>query len=334
MGYPKHIYNRGLAELARRREAARELAAARAEEIAARIPEISAIRREMAETAAAVTKLVITSPKNAETALAGLRDKNLALQKRRSELLRAAGYPENYLSEQSPCEKCGGSGYEGGSMCSCLRELLRKEAYAELSAVSRIKDSAFSDFSLNMYPDRLDRNGISPRAHMAVVFEACKDYAAEFSPDARSLLLIGDTGLGKTHLSLAIAAAVTEAGFGVVYTPVQKLMDKLEAAKFSYAAEAKEQYARDTENVLSCDLLVLDDLGAEFITQFSAATLYNIVNTRLVEGRPAIISTNLDPAEIQAKYSPRMLSRLMGGYRSLKFMGNDVRFVKKTLQQG
>lgn len=332
MGYPKHIYKRATDELARRRDTARELSAARAEEIAAKLPEIPRIQRELAETASAVTRLVIASPENADSAIKGLRDKNLALQKQREERLRSAGYPGDYLSEQSPCEKCGGNGYSDGKMCTCLLELLRKEAYAELSAVSQVKNSSFSDFRLDMYPERPDRNGMSPREHMAGVFDACKKYAAGFSADSPSLFMIGETGLGKTHLSLAIAASVTEMGCGVVYTPVQKLMDKLEAAKFSYAPEAKEQYSRDLENVLTCDLLVLDDLGAEFITQFSASALYNIVNTRLVENRPSIISTNLGPAEIQQKYSPRMLSRLMGGYRSLKFMGSDIRFIRKVRQ--
>lgn len=329
MGYPKQVYKKAGEELARRREAAHELTEARAREIADKIPEIPKLQREMAETARAVTRIVIASPRDAKRQLDILRDRNLELQRRRGELLEQAGYSADYLAEQSACPKCGGGGYEGSAMCDCFRELLKKEAYAGLSAVSQVKNSSFSDFSLDMYPDSRTAKGSSPRAHMADVLAFCKEYAGEFSCGSPSLLMIGNTGLGKTHLSLAIAKVVTERGFGVVYTPVQKLTDKLEASKFSYAAEAKEQYARDMENFLSCDLLVLDDLGAEFITQFSSSALYNIVNTRLVEAKPVIISTNLDPADIESKYSPRMLSRLMGGCRALKFVGKDIRFEKK-----
>lgn len=327
MGYPKQVYRRANAELARRKDAARELTAARAKEIAEKIPETERIRAELAQTAASVTRLVITSPQKAEEELQQLRERSLALQERRAQLLKQAGYPADYLCEQTACPNCGGSGYTGFEMCECFRELLQKEARAELNAVSQAEKCTFDTFSLDMYPNA--PANASARAHMAAVLEECRKYSAEFTSASQSLLMIGHTGLGKTHLSLAIAAGVTAKGFGVVYTPVQKLMDRLESAKFSYAAEAKEQYAADIENATCCDLLVLDDLGAEFTTQFSASALYNIVNTRLVESRPTIISTNLEPAEIEAKYSQRMLSRLMGSYRALKFMGKDIRFVKK-----
>lgn len=332
MGYPKQVFKRASEELARRREAARELGLARAEEIAEKLPEIARIQREMAGTAIAVTKLVMASAGDISAQIEELREKNLELQRRRSEILIAAGYPGDYLAQRKACDKCGGSGYVGHDTCSCFVELLKKEAYAELGAVSQAKNSTFADFRLDYYPLEAGRGEISPRAHMSGVFEACKAYADSFSHSSPSLLMLGHTGLGKTHLSLAVAGEVTEKGFGAVYIPVQKLMDKLEAQKFSYAEKAKEQYARDLENVLECDLLVLDDLGAEFTTNFSSSVLYNIVNTRLVESRPTIISTNLEPAEIEEKYSPRMLSRLMGGYTVMKFVGKDIRFVKKMRQ--
>lgn len=330
MGYPKQIYQKAGEELARRREEARILNESRAAEIAGRIPEIPRIQREMAETAMAVTKVVIASPRKAREQLAALRDKNLELQRRRAELLVNAGYPADYLTERTACERCGGSGYIGSEMCGCLSGLLKKEAYAQLNSVSQVKNSAFCDFDLGMYPDTsASPGGAAPRERMADVLETCKRYAEGFSSASPSLLMIGQTGLGKTHLTLAICARVTERGCGVVYTPAQKLMDKLEAAKFSYSADAKERYAKDMENVLGCDLLALDDLGAEFTTSFSSSALYNIVNSRLVESKPTIISTNLDPAEIEAKYSQRMLSRLMGGYIALKFAGRDIRFIKR-----
>lgn len=333
MGYPKQVYKRASEELARRREAAGALYEQRVAEALKKLPELDSIRRELAETAMGVTRVVIASPSKAAEELEALRYKNLALQERREELLKSVGFPEDYLDAPKACDKCGGSGYVGSVMCECFHELLKTEAFKELSAVSQVRASTFDDFVTDMYPVQpLSDGAVSPRAHMTDIFNACKKYAAGFSSESSSLLMLGQTGLGKTHLSLAIASVVTSNGFGVVYTPVQKLIDKLEATKFSYAPEAKEQYARDLESVLSCDLLVLDDLGAEFLTQFSSSALYNIVNTRLVEARPSIISTNLEPAEIESKYSPRMLSRLMGGYRALRFLGKDIRFVKKALR--
>lgn len=330
MGYPKQVYQKANEELARRRQAAADLTAARVLEIARVVPEAPRIMREMAETAMNVTRTVIANPQRAEELISQLRERNLALQEQRAQLLKSAGYPADYLAEQKACDTCGGSGYIGSDLCGCLCELLKKEAAAQLGAVSQAENCTFENFNLGMYPDKPDaKTGVSPRAQMAEVFAACKDYAQAFTPKSPSLLMIGHTGLGKTHLSLAIAQAATRMGYGVLYTPVQRLTDKLESTKFSYAAEAKEQYAQDMESVLTCDLLVLDDLGAEFITQFSSSVIYNIVNTRLVEGRPFIISTNLEPAELEAKYSQRMFSRLIGGCRAFKFAGRDIRFLKK-----
>lgn len=332
MGYSKEVYSRAVKRLERRRADVRRENESRAAEIAEKLPQSAHIRREMAETALSVTRLLTTSPERAGEWIAELRDKNLALQQRLKELLRAAGYPADYLKEQTACEACGGGGYlpaGQGGMCACLKALLKEEALAALAEVSQIKNCTFETFDLTLYPDAGAAGAESPRRHMADVLDACKRYAAEFSAYSPSLLMLGRTGLGKTHLSLAICESLASRGFGVIYTPVQKLTDRLEAAKFAYGDSAREGYAAELESALSCDLLVLDDLGAEFVTQFSAAALYNVINSRLVEGRPSIVSTNLEPQEIGQKYMPRMSSRLMGGFHVLRFTGKDIRFEKK-----
>lgn len=330
MGYPKEVYDKAWETLSRRRQEARERTVARREEIHRTIPEIRQIEREMAMTASSVAKVVIADPSRAEEHIEELQHLNLTLQEKRQLLLQQKGYSCDYLAEQHGCDLCGDSGYVGIRMCACLRELLKKSAYASLGAVSQSANCTFQSFSLEYYPDKpVDASGVIPRQRMGQVLEACLQYARSFSRQSESLLLLGHTGLGKTHLSLAMAAAATEAGFGVVYTPVQKLMDRLESDKFSYKSEAKENYAGNMDYVLSCDLLVLDDLGTEFNTQFTGAVLYNIINSRLVENRPTIISTNLELNQIEEKYSQRMVSRLICTYKVLKFYGKDIRFVKK-----
>lgn len=333
MGYPKEVYNRAWEELSRRSQAARELTRTRREEIRRAVPEIARLEREMARTAATVARAIIADPDHAQENIARLSEQNLTMQHSRGELLMANGYPADYLAEQYGCPHCRDHGYVGAEMCGCLRRLLKREAYTQLSAVSQAGLCRFETFSLDYYPAKpVDGSGIVPRQRMAQILEVCGQYAATFSPGAQSLLLIGHTGLGKTHLSLAIAAAVTEAGYGVVYTPLQKLMDRLESNKFSRASGG-EQYAENIEFVTSCDLLVLDDLGTEFHTQFTGAVLYNIINTRLVEGRPTIISTNLELSQIEEKYSQRMVSRLVCSYKVLKFYGRDIRFIQKSEQK-
>jgi DNA replication protein DnaC len=333
LGYPKKVYDKAWEELERRRRASEDTLRARREEVRRRIPEIAEIERKMASGAASVARTIIAAPEKAEKLTLQLGRESAALQERRAALLLEYGYPDGYLAEKYTCDVCRDTGYRGREMCSCMKDLLRREAAAQLCAVSQSERCGFWNFELSLYPDEpVDSSGVVPRARMAEVLEACKRYAAGFSASAESLLLLGRTGLGKTHLSLAIAAAATEAGFGVIYTPVQRIMDTLEAEKFGRDSSPREQYSESTRTILACDLLVLDDLGTEFITQFSVSTLYNIINSRLVEGRPTIISTNLELADIEGRYSQRMVSRLVCGYQVLKFHGKDIRYIKQARQ--
>ena len=77
--------------------------------------------------------------------------------------------------------------------------------------------------------------------------------------------------------------------------------------------------------MINCDLLVLDDLGAEMPSAFSKAALYNLVNTRMLSKKPTIINTNLTMKEIAERYSERVASRLIGNYNANKFLGEDIR---------
>ena len=162
---------------------------------------------------------------------------------------------------------------------------------------------------------------------MAEVFERCKGYAQRFSNRSDSLLLMGRTGLGKTHLSLAIASSVMERGFGVVYASAQNLTDRAQREKFGRDTTGEDgEFLR---YALHCDLLIIDDLGSEFITPLSASVLFHVVNTRLIEGRATLASTNLSIDEMQQKYDQRLISRMLYSYVILPFAGDDIRMKKK-----
>ena len=154
----------------------------------------------------------------------------------------------------------------------------------------------------------------------------CMDYAKHFSASSPNLIMMGSTGLGKTHLSLAIARVVIEKGFGVVYGSVNNLIDKLEREHFG-----REEESSTRQSLMECDLLILDDLGTEFRTAFSSAELYNLVNTRQMAHRPTIISTNLTMRELESAYSSRFTSRIIADYVRCLFTGEDIR-QKKRMQ--
>ena len=156
---------------------------------------------------------------------------------------------------------------------------------------------------------------------MELNYHFCVDYARHFSPTSCSILMLGATGLGKTHLSFAIAKEVIDQGYGVIYGSVQNLIQQLEKEHFGRA----NGESHTEQMLLNCDLLILDDLGAEFSTQFSVSVIYNLVNTRLLTEKPIIVNTNLTIAELEKQYTGRVVSRMIGSYKVLPFVGRDIR---------
>ena len=174
----------------------------------------------------------------------------------------------------------------------------------------------FENFDLKYYSEE----GENPRRRMTAIFKLCKEYVIDFNPQkSENLLFMGQSGLGKTHLTLAIVSGVIEKGYNVVYGPCENLFSLIEKEKFT--GENKGSY----DAMIDCDLLVLDDLGAEIATPFSKAALYNLINTRMLSNKPTIINTNLTIKEIETRYTARVASRLIGSYNANKFLGEDIR---------
>lgn len=212
-------------------------------------------------------------------------------------------------------------------MCSCLQELCRQEQEKDLSTLLETGPADFSAFSLQYYSPRIDpAYGISPRESMQIVFDEARSWAENFSEDSASLLFSGGTGLGKTSLSACIAKSVSEKGYSIVYDTAVHMFSAFEAEKFR---TSQESLTGGTEKYFQCDLLIVDDLGTEMTTQFTISVLYTVVNTRLMNRRPAIISTNLKMDEIQRRYTPQIVSRLEGAYRTLPFVGSDIRLIRR-----
>ncbi|HIR56736.1 MAG TPA: ATP-binding protein [Candidatus Gallacutalibacter pullicola] len=326
MGYGKDVYQAVMEKLNLQRVAAEQESRRRRDDFYAACPRAAEIERLLSHTAVQAAKAVLGSGNSGEI-LAKLKENNLALQEERRQLLASAGLPEDYLQPHYQCPKCEDTGYIDGRMCSCLKELLRKEAYRRLNDSTPLSLCTFDSFSLSYYPDTSDSpDRPSPRAQIGKILSYCRRYAANFSPDSPSLLMQGGTGLGKTHLSLSIANEAIERGFGVIYGSTQNLASSLE----------KERFRRDSDDetnqmLLSCDLLILDDLGTEFSTSFIDAAIYNIVNTRLMSKRPTIISTNLSLREMETRYTERFVSRIIGSYIRLFFYGSDVRQQRRSL---
>ena len=190
--------------------------------------------------------------------------------------------------------------------------------YEQLCDVSPARECSFDNFSLAYY----DRE---QRTVMGRVVESCLRYVREFNRESKNLLFTGPPGLGKTHLSLAVAEGVVRSGWLIMYVSAPHLMDELERGKFQKDAAALEY----REIIFGCDLLVIDDLGTEMVTSYTRSEVYDLVNTRLNTSRPTIINTNLGLRDIEKKYTSRVYSRIAGTYAVVEFKGRDIRLQKR-----
>lgn len=253
--------------------------------------------------------------------LSQAREKNLALQREREALI-AENLPEGYLDERPICQRCGGTGYLGSNMCDCLEERCRREQQKIVSVLSGNQDN-FGSFRLDYYSDVVDpKFGASPRTIMAGNLQTCRRYAMTVTQtEGGNLLFVGGTGLGKTFLSACIARTVTERGYSVAYESSGHLFSMLEQAKFG----GDEESRRSARYFSQCDLLILDDLGTEVPGQFVTASLYTLLNDRIMAGKPMVVSTNLTIEDLKKRYTPQIVSRLRGSFTMLTFVGEDIR---------
>ncbi len=294
-------------------------------------PELRDIDRQLKGTILDIVGSALRTGRDPGPALQVIRDKNMDLQQRQAQLLQEMGYPADALDELPACPKCGDTGWVGAQMCDCLKIVYAQEQVKELSKLLNVGEQSFDQFSLDWYsPLPWPGESISPRENMELVYEVCLNYAQKFGKFFfQNLFLTGDPGLGKTFLSACIARTVAENGFSVVYDTASTILTQFEEGKFARDTEEGRQAREETNRYLHCDLLILDDLGSEARTPFFQSALYTLVNTRLVEGRATVISSNLSMEGIRNRYSGQVASRLEGEYQTLRFYGEDIRLQRK-----
>ena len=325
MAYSAEVFNIATDRLDDRRMAAESSAKYRKEQAYQLRPQLKEIDRKLAEIGASAAVAAIRSG-NAAKAVEELAQQSLSLQEEYERLLAEINLNAKALEPAYKCIECCDTGYielDGRTViCDCMKKLMSEISCEKLNAESPLKLSTFESFKLEYYSDRPDAKGSIPRNRMTKIFNYCRDYAYDFGLGSRCVLMRGATGLGKTHLSLAIANEVIRKGYTVVYVSAPDILSKLEREHFTYKYDSE---ADTFDSLIRCDLLIVDDLGTEFMSQFSRSTFYNIFNSRILAGKPVIISTNLTSEEMAETYSKRLLSRIMGSGDILDFTGEDVR---------
>lgn len=323
MAYSTEVVKRAREQLASQKADRESLIQQRLAEAYRQVPRIREIDRLLRQTMAAAVQTAFAKGEDVQTLMEQIKQENLSLQQERQTLIEA-NFRYGWLDETPICSHCGGTGYIGSTMCSCLAELCRQEQKKELTLLAG-SDASFDRFRLDYYPDAVDpKLGVNIRTVMSRTYEVCRQYAAGFGKNSDNLLFSGDTGLGKTFLSACIAKEVTERGFSVAYESAGHLFSKLERAKFEGDEEAREE----SKKYIACDLLIVDDLGTEMTGQFTVSALYTLINDRILSGKATIISTNLTTDAMARRYSPQIASRLRGSFQRVAFLGEDIRLKK------
>ncbi len=327
MEYSRQIVEKVLDEFAKKRQNAVNTAQERKEEMDRICPQLKEIDKALSMTGMKIFSSSLEGKDGLEKRIKALRKESRELLDDKKRILKLMGKPENYLDVNYSCEKCGDTGYIGINMCTCMKKALAKCAYESSGLGEALAEQGFDNFDLSFYSDEKKDGGISPRDNMTYVLSEAKDYVKKFGKpgNSQNLLFVGSTGLGKTHLSTAIAKGVIDKGYDVVYDTMQNIMHIFELSTFP----KDESASQDAERYTQSSLLIIDDLGTELKSRFSQNVLYNILNTRIMSGKPMIINTNLDDAkEFQKQYDDRINSRLIGNFRTFKFYGDDIRLKK------
>ncbi len=242
-------------------------------------------------------------------------------------LLREAGFGADYLEIPYTCAHCNDTGMREGKLCSCYLTLLSEALSAESGMGKLLRKQTFDTFDIGVYADTpFEGQAQSPRENMKTILNTCRRFAADFGSHTDSLLLYGSPGLGKTFLSSAIANALLAKGISVLYQSAGQIVDILSDARFGRGDDEARTVLK--AQLLKADLLIIDDLGTEFINSMTDADIFYIVNSRILAEKSTIISTNLSLADIGRVYSDRMLSRIMGHFTPLYFYGTDIRSMR------
>lgn len=265
-------------------------------------------------------------------------DENIKnLKKEKQDILNNANID---LRIKYECDICCDTGYikrenQKTIMCNCLKQKLLNLSY-NMSNLSDIKKDNFDNFNEDLFSDEINqlkyKSKISPRKNILAIKNACIKFVNNFDNlDEKNLLFIGNTGLGKTYMSNCIANSLIQNGKTVLYQTAPVLLETVIDNKFN---KYKNQNADDFyNNILTVDLLIIDDLGAECLNSMKVSELFTILNTRILNlnNKPTktIISTNLTIEQIFKIYEERIGSRIAGFYNIYHFFGEDLRLKKR-----
>ena len=325
---PIPIQPKILHEYEEKRRQALSGAAFRRLELYRRVPRIEEIDRELESTGISAVRTYLQNPGRDKAELVSeLKEHNRVLREEKKELMKNAGIPDGYLDPVYSCPICQDTGFIDGKHCRCLTQRLIDEAYEASGIREELSRNNFQTFDLSLFPRTvLEGQSVSPRKNMTQVSKMAYAYAENFPQNnPHSMLFYGGPGTGKTFLCDCIAKMVLDRGYTVLYLTANQLCTMMEEYRFHRNPQMQEKAQLIHDQLDEADLLIIDDLGSEYLNQITAADLFECFNQRILKNKATLVSTNLEPERLRLTYMDRLFSRFNGYYRFVPFFGPDLR---------
>ncbi len=316
-------YTLALKELENIRNGNHQIDQYRRSEVLVKIPEISDLEAELMKNGTALLKCVLNKGQGFDEIKSNIQ----SLQKKKSDLLVKNGFPEDYLEETVNCKLCRDTGFKDGKRCSCHKLLIMKYISQNSNLTGYMRKQNFESFDFSLFTNQDSGNDGNVLKVAKKLCDTALDFAETFDKTGKNLYISGNSGTGKTYLSSCIANRALERGKTVYYQSAYKLFEMFENVKFQKGTEEDNDEA--IKYVYDADLLIIDDIGTEFVTQYTAATFFDILNSRINSSKSTIISTNLSFEDIEEIYGTRVTSRIYGEYTLLCTIGEDLRHIIK-----
>ena len=304
----------------------------RKKEIYDKIPRIQEIDNLIASSSINAVRSWL---KQGTNAMEDVQQQNGKLIAEKQQLLETNGYPPDYLQPVYTCPLCKDTGRVGNAYCSCFKQAAISLLYRQSTLDRILQTENFDHFDLSYYARENDgKHPFTPYENMNNILNKTRSFIETFDKEGGNLLFYGETGLGKTYLSNCIAKSLLDTQHTVLYQTAIHLFEDVcgdVIMKKNQNADSQETY----RYLYSCDLLIIDDLGTEFTNSFVSSELYDILNTRMREGKSTVISTNLNLQELTERYSDRITTRIFAEYKVFHFYGSNIRLAKrrKAIQQ-
>lgn len=317
--------NRELSELRRKNEDEQKR---RENEVRLAAPEFLEVEAKLARCGLALAKSVLSGNSD----ISEIRKNVEAAQAKKAEILKSLKLPTDYLDDIYSCDKCRDTGFdENGRRCSCLKNLISKYIGINSNLTEVMRAETFDKFDFSLFAKQPDVKGRSVLTMINSIYKKALDFAETFDKTGANLYLYGPAGTGKTYISSCIANRVLARGFTVCYQSAFRLLDMLEKLKFGRLdADNLSDAEYVAEYIYTVDLLIIDDVGTEFVSAYSSAALFDIINSRIISGKSTVVSSNLNSDKMADLYGARMASRMVGSFEPIPFVGADLRRIKIT----